>query len=218
MNCQKIILLILILTIIFIKYLKNYRCRYFQHNEKYKITKKSYTYVKNYKKELIRNITKLLMDLNIKFSVSAGILLEYHRGEPIYQDDDVDVRFNYDDIDKWEKFCNSNNNKLEKYNLIFDHRFKDINRQKINGIQCSLINFNYNKKYKDMDIHLDLVPSKLSVKSEVWKEFNIDFNNLRKVKIYNVDTYIPSKKDTINYLILNYGKNYNKPHCLNKPF
>tara|TARA_B100001121_G_C18700115_1_gene627125 strand:- start:11162 stop:11845 length:684 start_codon:yes stop_codon:yes gene_type:complete len=216
-------LLLLILSILFILIIicrnKTYKnmtykktCTCFQHNKTFKITNESYEYVKNYKKELIRNITKLLNDLNIKFSVADGMLLEYERGEIIYNDDDVDIRFDNNDFKKWENFCNNNSRELDEYNLIFDNRFKNIKQQKIDGIQCSLINFDGSSKYKDIDIHLDLISS--NVENKFWPDFNINFNNLRKVKIYNVETFIPSNDDAIEYLKFIYGPNYIIPECL----
>ena len=219
MNPNNII--IIILFIFFFIYLlcffkkKGRKCKYFQHNSKYKITFESYKYVKNYKKELIRNITNLLNDLNIKFSIADGLLLEYHRGKPIYQDDDVDIRFDNNDFHKWENFCNKNNKKLDKYNLIFDDRFTNIKQQKINGIQCSLINFKGDSKYKNLKVLVDLVSS--NVENKFWVDFNINFNNLRKVKIYDVETFIPSKEDTIKYLKFFYGSDYIIPLCSYKP-
>jgi len=204
-----VIIFFLIICLLMYKFIYYYNCSHFQHNDKYKITNESYNYVKNYKKELIRNITKLLNDLNIKFFIADGILLEYHRGPPIYQDDDVDVRLDSNDFHKWIQFCKNNEKKLVKYNLIFDNRFKNIKAQKINGIQCSLINFNGNSKYKNMDIHLDLVSS--NINSSVWKSFDGNFNNLRQVHIYDIKTFVPSYEDTINNLIKVYGNNYHKP-------
>ena len=61
-----------------------------------------------------------------------------------------------------------------------------------------------------MDINGDLVSSNINTK--VWKYFDMDFNNLRKVKIYGIETFIPSKKDTKNILKKTYN-NYKKKHC-----
>lgn len=191
------------------------RCKYFQHNSNYMITIESYKYIEAYKKELLKNVTKLMNDLNIKFSISDGLLLQYTRGKPILEDDDIDIRFDKNDFKKWEDFCNKNNKKLDKYNLIFDDRFTNIKQQKINGIQCSLINFNGNSKYKNINILVDLVSS--NVENKFWADFNINFNNLRKVKIYNVETFIPSKEDATEYLKFTYGPNYIIPLCSYKP-
>lgn len=110
-----------------------------QHNDNIVITKDSYNYIRLYKKQLIQNITNLLNDLNIRFVICWGNLIEYERKIPIFQDDDLDITFNVEDLPKWENFCKNNDKKITKYNLIFDDRFKDIEAQKNNGIQFWLI-------------------------------------------------------------------------------
>ena len=104
---------------------------YFQHNDLI-LTRKTYTYVYRYKQQIARAIYNLLTDLNIRFVISYGNLIEYERQMPIYHDDDVDVRFSVEDWDKWAGYCqvpsNINN---PKYNLIFDDRFGNIDAQKI---------------------------------------------------------------------------------------
>ena len=87
------------------------------------------------------------------------------------------------------EFCENEINQCEmhKYNLIFDNRFKLLHKQKHNGIQVRLINFDnkYNiETFKQMDIHLDLVCS--IVTSIVWIDYNIDFNSLREIKYLNI--------------------------------
>ena len=81
----------------------------YQHNPGITITKENYEYVREYKKQLLQNITRLLNDLNIRFVISHGNLIEYKRGAPIYHDDDLDIRFNRDDIEKWSQFCKEKN-------------------------------------------------------------------------------------------------------------
>lgn len=180
----------------------------FQHNTEIEITKDSLQYTIEYKRQLLSNITKLLNDNQIKFVISHGNLLEFTRKKLIQQDDDLDIRFDINDLPKWEKFCLNNTNNLTKYNLIFDDRFHNITSQKYNGIQCRLIKFNnkYNIKTYKMDIHIDLVLN--LVGTDFWKDYNIDFNNLRKIKYLGVDTYCPNKYDTHNVLVRSYGNNY----------
>jgi len=168
-----------------------------------------------YKKQLLYNITKLLDKLNIQFVISHGNLIEYERQKPIYHDDDLDIRMNVNDLEKWSKFCNENDMILPEYNLKFDGRFKKINLQLINGIQCRLIHF-YNK-YKipvyKMNIHCDLVANIVS--SKFWMNYNIDYNNLRKIVYLGVNTYAPNKNDTIKVLQDQYGKDYLIPDNIN---
>lgn len=176
----------------------------FQHN-KLKITKESYTYVFEYKQQLLYSITKLLNDLGIKFVISHGNLIEFTRNKPIYHDDDLDIRFNKNDFYKWENFCNNNNKILPKYNLKFDHRFKDFHKQIYNGIQCRLIKF-YNKNNineYEMNLHCDLVAN--IVGNKFWPDYNINYNSLRKIKYLSVETFAPSIKDTHKVLSKQYG-------------
>jgi hypothetical protein len=181
----------------------------FQHNKKIIVNLKTYKYVREYKKQLVKNITQLLNDLDIKFVISHGNLLEYERRTPIYEDDDVDIRMNIDDKDKWILFCADEKNKINiKYNLKFDDRFTKMKQQFINGIQVELLNFvnNTNINVYNIDIHLDLVFN--YVESNIWKSYNIDFNNLRKIKYLEIATYAPSKTDTDRVLRKDYGKYY----------
>jgi len=182
--------------------------QYFQHNNKVEITPVSYKYVYDNKKQLLNNITQLLIDLDIKFVISHGSLLEYTRGQPIYHDDNLDIRFDINDFDKWKTFCKSPIN-IDLYNLKFDFRINDINAHKYNGIQCRLIQFkNYKniKEFKNIDIHCDLVANKVG--SDFWIDYDIDFNNRRNVILYDTVTYAPSKDDTHRMLSRSYGKNY----------
>lgn len=187
----------------------------FQHNRDIEINKNSYRYMFLYKKQLLYNITKLLDKLNIQFVISHGNLIEYERQKPIYHDDDLDIRMNVNDLEKWSKFCNENDMILPEYNLKFDGRFKKINLQLINGVQCKLIHF-YNK-YKipvyKMNIHCDLVANIVS--SKFWMNYNIDYNNLRKIVYLGVNTYAPNKNDTIKVLQNQYGKDYLIPDNIN---
>ena len=180
---------------------------YFQHNSII-VTKDSFQYLFEYKKQLLSNITKLLNDNQIKYVISHGNLLEFTRKKIIQHDDDLDIRFDINDLPKWEHFCLNNNDKVTKYNLIFDHRFHNINSQQYNGIQCRLINFNNKNKINtyNMDIHVDLVLNKVGI--AFWKDYDIDFNNLRKIKYLGVETYGPNNHDTHKVLVISYGKNY----------
>ena len=41
--------------------------------------------------------------LNIKFVIDGGNLLEYTRGKMIQRDNDIDIRFDINDFQKWKK-------------------------------------------------------------------------------------------------------------------
>jgi len=191
----------------------------FNQNDHITVTPHVYYYVREYKRQLVFFITKLLDDLNIKFVISHGNLIEYERGSPIHHDDDVDIRMNIKDCYKWVTFCKENNN-ATNYNLVFDSRFKNkgISSQQYDGIQCRLITFinkqNINKQkikeYK-MDMHCDLVASIVECK-RIWSDYNIDYSDLRKINYLGVETYAPNKNDTKRVLIRDYGINYLIPH------
>jgi len=189
---------------------------YYQHNKNIEINSQTFQYVQEYKRQLINNITQLLNEIDVKFVISHGNLIEYSRGETIYHDDDLDIRFNVDDITKWQHFCNNpinydrikNGFFLQKYNLRFDHRFDNIQKQKQNGIQCKLIHFD-NKNNIDtfeMDIHGDFVCS--VVETNFWMNYNINFYNLKEIEYLNVKTFAPNDKDTHRVLKNQYGESY----------
>lgn len=188
----------------------------FQHNTEFSVNNETYKYVYEYKKQLLFNITNLLNDCEIKFVISHGNLIEYERKQPIYHDDDLDIRFDMNDLPKWKHFCNNNDIVLHKYNLILDDRLKNIEKQKYDGIQCRLIKFDnqHNIKEYKMDIHSDLVMN--IVESDFWKDYKINFNNLRKIIYLDVETYAPSSDDAIKVLTLEYGPTYLIPDIKNK--
>jgi phosphorylcholine metabolism protein LicD len=150
--------------------------------------------------------------LKIKFVISHGNLIEYVRNKYIFQDDDLDIRFDVRDQEKWYSFCsNENNNNF--YNLAFDNRFNNINKQMYNGIQARLIHFenkNDITEYPNMDIHIDLVCSNISIRP--WCTYDINFDKIRLIKYLNIDTYCPSEIDTIQVLTKEYGSRYMKPN------
>ena len=186
----------------------------FKQNDHITVTPHVYYYVREYKRQLVFFITKLLDDLNIKFVISHGNLIEYERGSPIHHDDDVDIRMNIKDCYKWVTFCEENNN-ATNYNLVFDSRFKNkgLSSQQYDGIQCRLITFINKQKIKEykMDMHCDLVASIVECKW-IWPDYNIDYSDLRKINYLGVETYAPNKNDTKRVLIRDYGINYLIPH------
>ena len=103
---------------------------------------------------------------------------------------------------------------MEDYNLIFDSRWSNPERQKKNGIQVRLIKFksidlNHEKIILNMDIHADIIPD--FINSSVWPKTNVNLNKLRKIKLWGIDTYAPSVEDTVRILQNEYGKDYIKP-------
>ena len=125
----------------------------YQHNNNIDITRDNYLYVREYKKQLLQNITKLLNTLNIRFVISHGNLIEYERGTPIYHDDGVDIRFCYDDISKLDNYFNTIKEKKDmKFNLSFrSMSFMNIfNKNDNSNHKVSLIKFN---NYKNLTIY-----------------------------------------------------------------
>ena len=185
----------------------------FQHNN-CQIDLETYAYVQEYKRQLLSKVSKVLNDNNISFTIAHGNLIEFERGENIYHDDDIDIRFDINDIKKWEKYCNLLiNNKDKENNLNLDDRCKDISSQLYNGIQIKLIKFENNlyiKEFPLLDLHLDLVPSSVGINKEedIWPDYDINYKNLRKITYLGIDTFAPCYDDTHRVLSKQYGKNY----------
>ena len=92
-------------------------------------------------------------------------------------------------------------------------------RQLKNGIQAKLIKFKNDfdyQEYPEMDIHLDLVINE--VESDIWLNYDVNFDNLRKINFMGIKTYAPSINDTKKILTKEYGKNYLIPDKIYDPF
>ncbi len=186
---------------------------HYQHNKNIIITKENYNYVYEYKKQLLSCITKLLNDINVKFVIGHGNLLEYTRGSPIYHDDDIDIRYNYEDENKLLEYLNQNNYNGLNYNLnIHKGTTMHIRRLTKNSyfFQIHLNKFEnkLNINTYNMSINLDLC-SNLN-RDRTFPGYDINFNNIRKIKLYEIDTYAPSIEDTHKVLSMEYRK-YNIP-------
>ena len=174
------------------------------------INKNNYKYVKEYKKELFKNIVSVLNNNNIRYVIGHGNLIEYERKRPIIQDDDIDIRYNVRDIVRYIKYCKSLKNNVDiENNLVFDDRLTNFKQQLNNGIQVRLHKFDSNIEYTG-DIHCDLVPNKL-INQNFWIDYNVFCKPLRKIKYYGTESYAPSKELTKYYLEKEYGKNYMHP-------
>lgn len=184
----------------------------FQHNKNVCVDIDSYAYVKSYKSQLLMNLGQLFSDIGVRYVISHGNLLEYERGEPIHHDDDIDLRVCRKDIEKWAMYCNEPcNMKNPKYNIKFDKRFMDMDRQIQNGVQCWLIQFKDSegiciKTFEKMNIHADVVLD--SVTSNFWMDYDIDWDSIEEVTFLNIKTYVPNKKDRERVLTANYGVKY----------
>jgi hypothetical protein len=186
---------------------------YYQHNKTTVVTTETYKYVYMYKKQLLQNVTTMLNKINVKFVISHGNLIEFARNKPIYHDDDLDIRFDINDMPKWQRFCDANCNHLTKYNICFDNRFKYIDKQKYNGIQCRLIKFhNIDNitEYSKMDIHCDLIASVVGINKHkpIWPPCNINFDKRMIINYLGVNTFAPNHSDTHMILSKQYGPHY----------
>lgn len=196
--------------------------RRFQHNKSVPITFAHFAYVQEYKRQLLANLDTLMSDIGMLYTISHGNLIEYERKSFIYHDDDIDIRWNRADVDKWEKFCESYQ-KENIYNLSLDGRYKDMSKQLFNGIQMRLVKFQNTygiREFPEMDIHLDFNSNFVEINRDkngrynfkkIWPPYDIDFQNLRTVSYLGIDTFAPSSKDTDMVLSKQYGKNYLKP-------
>jgi hypothetical protein len=158
------------------------------------------------------NMTHLLNDLNIKFVISHGNLIEYERESPIYHDDDLDIRFDKNDLEKWISFRSKNTTILNDYNLKFDEKVLKIP----NWYHFSLIKFNNPQNIREYKMRLfcDFVINICSDK--FWDDYDIDYNNLRTITYLETTTFAPSKDDTIRVLSNYYGNDYLIPDKRNQ--
>lgn len=185
--------------------------RTYQHNDTVLITRETHQYVREYKKQLVKNVTALLNDLGIRFTISNGNLIEYERQQPILHDDDIDIRFYKNDLDKLWKYCQSLTiAEDERYNLKYNERIFDFEEQEHKGVQMWLL-VPPSSEYVDViDIHADVVCEQ--VYTNFWPNFNIDFLNLRDIVYLETLTYAPSSEDTKRILTRDYGENYLIPN------
>ena len=88
-------------------------------------------------------LTALLTELDIKHVIAHGNLIEFERaGRPNYHDDDLDIRFDVADFDKWERFCATfllNATFYPRYRALhFDDRLANATQQRLTAIQVRL--------------------------------------------------------------------------------
>ena len=209
-------MIIIIIFVIFFYKSDNFvpQCKYFQHNSDVRVNFETFNYVYNVKKQLLHNINSLLCNLNIKYVISHGNLIEYIRGDTIYHDDDIDLRMDINDFNKWKQYCENRKYIYDtKYNLQFDNRIFNIEKQRWNGIQVRLIRFkNKNlslKEFSNMDIHCDLVFN--YVGNKFWVDYDIDFNKRIPIKFLGVKSYAPNIKEAYKVLKKEY-KYFIKPN------
>jgi hypothetical protein len=176
----------------------------YQHNSNIFITKENYDYVYLVKQQLLKHTTALLNELSVDFVISHGNLLEFHRGKPIYHDDDFDIRFRDSDFLK----MNENTLLFEKHNLIIDSYRKNSNFYKLK--LKTFHNPNEIKVFPEIHVIMDLVSHKTH--DSFWIPYDVDFSNKRKILFMDQETFAPSLEDTIKVLTLDYGNDFIIPH------
>ena len=198
----------------------------FQHCKSAEVTHSLLQKVQNYKRILLQRIVSVFNANDIAYSLDAGNLLESLRGEVIPQDDDLDVRFDHCDWDKWEAYCRS----LQKVttdqtryvdvarNLTYDGRGHHFEKQKYNGIQARLLDLEnplppqgMKHSKKDEAMHVDIVTSKPG--TTFWNNVEHFFTTPLRVKSYlSTDVTLPPVEMQHAYLSQKYGATYMTPN------
>jgi hypothetical protein len=185
----------------------------FYHNKHITVTSEKYAYVREYKKQLVQNIHRLFEVLQIRYVIAHGNLIEYERGEPLFHDDDVDIRFCFQDLEKWFAYCRGRtSNEIEEYNLRFSLCSHSEKWQTVFGTNATLIRFenpNNIPEFHPIRVVVDVVCER--VFSSFWIDYSIDFSQVRTVRYLDVETYAPSKDDTCQILKKEYGERYMIP-------
>lgn len=191
-------------------------------------------YVDLYKHELLKRVSQVLDKYQVKYILSSGNLLEYVRGEKIFQDDDIDIRTDLKDFKNWMKYCYTLRKRGNSYyddtqGLIYDFRAKLPKKQLFNGIQATL---NINKlttisptnlktlqtcPNKEIDVHMDIVPCRVT-QLHFWKDECLGFSKpLRKVEYLGIPNIsAPTKQLSDILLKKRYGPNYLIPYLKSK--
>jgi hypothetical protein len=179
---------------------------YFQHNHR-KITEEDYNYMIAYKRELLKNIGNLLDKLGIKYVISHGNLLEYTRGTPIYQDDDIDIRYDINDLDKWLEYCKSLTKCSDiENNLTILRKIMGLGPFKKMYI-IKLRHFQYEHKVPfNFKIWCDFIANDINIGT--FGRYDVFQEELRKIQYLGVDTYVPNQILTEKLLSDEYGNNY----------
>ena len=199
----------------------------FQHCKSAEVTHSLLQKVQNYKRILLQRVVSVFQEHDIAYSLDAGSLLESLRGKVIPHDDDLDVRFDHRDWDKWEAYCTSLKKVTTKdgqtryvdvaRNLTYDYRGQDFKKQKYNGIQAYLVDhvnplpppgIQRNKMNEAM--HVDIVTSKPGI--TFWNNVEHFFDKPLHVQSYlDTDVTLPSAEVQHTYLSKKYGATYMTP-------
>jgi cytidyltransferase-like protein len=172
------------------------------HNFKIDVTKQTYSYVFAYKQQLFQELVALFEQYSIPYVISDGNLLEYERNIPIYHDDDIDLRVECSSFMQFETIVKS----TVHNRILFESCGPFWWHASLRSFQKPNPDF----VVFDMKLYADIVASDQTY--YVWKPYDIDFRNLRKIVYLYSETYAPSVKDTIRVLTNEYGAGYIRPN------
>ena len=194
---------------------------YFQHCRQL-ITEDSLREVQAAKAKLVREVVGILESLRIDYVVVDGNLLEIERGTVIPQDDDVDIRYLSDGVDKLAEYGKQlrAENKDGHPVYIDDTRGifcgeRILSREKMlkNGVQFQV---HADDSIHDFKVHLDLVPASVVV-AGVWEAIGGEmFQGKERKEYLGTRVRVPNQEDAHRYLAKTYGGTYMKPNSPSK--
>lgn len=183
----------------------------FQHSN-FPITAQSFRKVKEVRRLLIKGVVSALEHHDIRYVVSDGNLLEMTRGKKIVQDDDIDIRIHTDDLNRWMEYCQTSNVDRERNLDLKDDRRLSHERQKENGFQVFLLNYDDDlEEVRRVNAHVDVVAANVVVE-DVWINYEDAFAQpLRRVNYMGTEVSVPSEEMTHALLVRTYGEDYMTP-------
>lgn len=171
------------------------------------VTEGGYRIVTEARRRLVRGVASALEDHGIRYVLGHGNLLEFTRGKAIVHDDDVDVRVDVRDFDRWMQYCAQTGSVDRARGLsLRDARRTDAAAQRVNGLQISLLD----DPHPRFDVHVDVVPSVVS--SPVWTDYSAAFTQpLRRALYLGVPVRVPSAEMAERLLRREYGPSFLVP-------
>jgi hypothetical protein len=180
------------------------------------------------KKVLLQKVISLLKELGIRSVLDGGDLLAYTRNRTIYHDDDLDLRYSNNDVDKLVSYGETLSNlKLHpellvdlNRRIVFDRRIVNATQMLYNGVQvwlaCSSTaqdNLGRPPDSSMWELHADIVPATPGLKSPVWADVSRNLANTVESTYLGVNVLVPNRKEAERYLATRYGKGFMKDPC-----
>ena len=163
-----------------------------------RVTDQSFRRVRATKRLLLSKCASLFKQLGVRYIISDGNLLEYRRGRPIPQDDDIDFRVHDADFGRIIEYYKSLPQSHD------DGRGIKVKKAFKNGFKIRLVEDN------GIDMWADVVPA--SEKSNVWRRIpEWAFEGLQNVDYMGVRVLAPSNENADRILRDQYGNNFMKP-------